>query len=210
MKFIVAKKVEMTQRFRDNGDVVPVTVLKVDPCVITQVKTKATDGYEAVQVGCGVVKKPAKAQIGHTKAIGHAFKHYQEFRLDEPATMAVGDNLALEQFVPGEFVHVTGESKGKGFQGVVKRHHFRGGPASHGHKDNLRMPGSIGAGGMQRVLKGVKMAGRMGGEQVSVHNLEVIEVDATQGTIAIKGAVPGAHGALITIHGGYSKKQAWN
>jgi large subunit ribosomal protein L3 len=210
MKFIVAKKVEMTQRFRDNGEVVPVTVLKVDPCVITQVKTKATDGYEAVQVGCGVAKKPAKAQLGHTKAIGNAFKHYQEFRLEEPATLAVGENLALEQFVSGEFVHVTGVSKGKGFQGVVKRHHFRGGPASHGHKDNLRMPGSIGAGGMQRVLKGVKMAGRMGGDQVTVHNLEVIEVDAAQGTIAIKGAVPGAHGTVIAVHGGFSKKQAWN
>jgi len=210
MKFIVAKKAEMSQRFRDNGEVVPVTLLKVDTCVITQVRDAEKDGYNAVQIGCGVAKKANKAQIGHTKDLGKAFKRYQEFRLDEPASLNVGDELATDQFSSGEFVHVTGTSKGKGFQGVVKRHCFRGGPASHGHKDNLRMPGSIGSGGVQRVFKGLKMAGRMGGEQVTVHNLEVIEVDAAKGIIAVKGAVPGAPGSSVVIRGGFEKKQSWN
>jgi large subunit ribosomal protein L3 len=210
MKFIVAKKVEMSQRFRDNGEVVPVTVLKADACTVTQVRNAAKDGYEAVQVGCGTAKKPARAQVGHTKVLGKSFKRYQEVRLEEPAALNIGDVVDLGQFVPGEFVHVTGTSKGKGFQGPVKRHGFHGGPASHGHKDNLRMPGSIGAGGIQRVLKGQKMAGRMGGDRVTVHNLEVVEVDAAQGMIALKGAVPGATGSSVVIHGGSDKKQSWN
>lgn len=209
MKFIVAKKVEMSQRFREDGNVVPVTVLKVDACVVTQVKGAEKDGYEAVQVGCGEIKKGKKPQVGHTASLGKVFKDYREFRLGEPATMKVGDSLDLTQFQPGEFVHVTGVSKGKGFQGVVKRHGFSGGPASHGHKDNLRMPGSIGSGGVQRVFKGLKMGGRMGGEQVTVHNLEVIEVDAAKSTIAVKGAVPGAHGSAVAVFGGYSEKQSW-
>lgn len=210
MKFIVAKKAEMSQRFRDGGEVVPVTLLTVGPCTVTQVRTVEKDGYEAIQVGCGTPKKPAKAQVGHTKSLGQAFKEYQEFRLEEPATIAVGDKIDLAQFVPGEFVHVTGVSKGKGFQGPVKRYGFRGGEATHGHKDNARMPGSIGATGAQRVFKGTRMAGRMGGDRVTVHNLEVIEVDPTAGTIALKGAVPGARGTTLAVHGGYSEKQHWN
>jgi large subunit ribosomal protein L3 len=210
MKFIVAKKAEMSQRFRDNGDVVPVTLLRVEPCVVTQVRSQEKDGYEAVQVGSRLTKKAAKPQLGHTKDLGHAFKHYQEFRLDGAADLKVGDEIKLGQFTMGEFVHVTGTSKGKGFQGVVKRHGFKGGPASHGHKDNLRMPGSIGSGGVQRVFKGLRMAGHMGSEQVTVHNLEVIEVDAANGIIALKGAVPGAPGSTVLIRGGFDKKQSWN
>jgi large subunit ribosomal protein L3 len=210
MKFIIAKKLEMSQRFKENGTVVPVTLLQTGPCVITQVKTKEKDGYDAVQVGFTEDEKPSLPQKGHTKAVGKAFKTYREIRLDGPSELKVGDVLDTAQFANGEFVHVMGVSKGKGFQGVVKRHHFRGGPATHGHKDNLRMPGSIGSGGMQRVFKGLRMGGRMGGDQVTVKNLEVIEIDAKKGIIAVKGAVPGAVGAVLELTGGNAKKESWN
>lgn len=210
MKYVIAKKLEMSQRFRDNGNVVPVTLLEVGPCTVTQVRTKEKDGYDAVQVGCGIDEKPNLPAKGHTKGLGKAFEILKEFRLDGPSGQNVGDIVDASQFVAGEFVNVIGVSKGKGFQGVVKRHHFRGGPATHGHKDNLRMPGSIGSGGMQRVFKGLRMGGRMGGDQVTVKNLEVIEVDAAKGVIAVKGAVPGAFGALLTLTGGHTKKESWN
>lgn len=209
MKFILAKKLEMSQRFRDNGNVVPVTLLSVGPCTVTQVRTQEKDGYDAIQVGCGTDEKPNMPQKGHTKALGKAFAIYKEFRLDAPSTHAVGDVIDAGQFTPGEFVDVIGTSKGKGFQGVVKRHHFGGGPATHGHKDNLRMPGSIGSGGMQRVFKGLRMGGRMGGDQVTVKNLEIVEVDLTKGIVAVKGAVPGAYGTELVISGGYAKKHTW-
>ncbi len=209
MKFILAKKLEMSQRFKDNGTVVPVTLLRAEPCVVVQVKTKEKDGYDAVQVGSGVEKRPTKPMQGHTKAVGKAFKTLRELRLSAPSEMKVGDTIDASQFVAGEFIDVVGTSKGKGFQGVVKRHHFAGGPASHGHKDNLRMPGSIGSGGMQRVFKGLRMGGRMGGEQVTVKNLEVVDVDAANGVVAIKGAVPGAIGGTVVLAGGYAKKESW-
>ncbi len=209
MKFIIAKKIEMSQRFKENGTVVPVTLLAAAPCVVTQVRTKEVDGYDALQVGTIEEEKPNLPMKGHTKAVGKAFKEVMEFRLDAPSDLKVGDVIDAATFVSGEFVDVTGVSKGKGFQGVVKRHHFRGGPASHGHKDNLRMPGSIGSGGMQRVFKGLRMGGRMGGEQVTVKNLEIVEADAVKGIIAVKGAVPGAFGAVLSLTGGYSKKKSW-
>ncbi len=210
MKFLLATKLEMSQRFRENGNVLPVTLLSVGPCTVTQVRTKETDGYDAIQVGCGIDEKPNMPKKGHTKDLGTAFKMYKEFRLEGPSTYKVGDVIDATQFIPGEFVDIMGISKGKGFQGVVKRHHFRGGPASHGHKDNLRMPGSIGSGGMQRVFKGLRMGGRMGGDQVTVKNLEVVEVDAAKGIIAVKGAVPGAYSTDLVITGGYEKKQSWS
>jgi large subunit ribosomal protein L3 len=210
MKFIIAKKLEMSQRFKENGAVVPVTLLQAGPCVVTQVKTKEADGYDAIQVGFSEEEKPNLPQKGHTKAVGKAFQTYREIRIDGATDLKVGDTLDASQFATGEFVHVMGVSKGKGFQGVVKRHHFRGGPATHGHKDNLRMPGSIGSGGMQRVFKGLRMGGRMGGDQVTVKNLEVIEVDAAKGILAVKGAVPGAFGAILEIDGGNAKKESWN
>lgn len=209
MKFILAKKLEMSQRFRDNGNVVPVTLLSVGPCVVTQVRTKDKDGYDAVQVGAGEDDKPSLPQKGHTKALGKAFGIFKEFRLEGPSTLNVGDQIDANQFTPGEFVDIMGTSKGKGFQGVVRRHHFRGGPKTHGHKDNERMPGSIGAGGIQKVFKGMRMGGRMGGGQVTVKNLEIVEVDAAKGIIAVKGAVPGAYGAHLVITGGYSAKKSW-
>ena len=175
---------------------------------MTQLKTKENDGYDAIQLGFIEEKKPSKSEKGKTKITGKAFKVHREFPLLD-AEKKVGDLVDVSQFVPGEFVAVTGISKGKGFQGVVKRHHFRGGPASHGHKDNLRMPGSIGSGGMQRVFKGLRMGGRMGGDQITVKNLEVVEVNATSGIIAVKGAVPGAVGSIIMLSGGHTEKQSW-
>jgi len=210
MKFIIAKKIEMSQRFRADGTVVPVTLLQAGPCVVTQVKTQDKDGYSAVQLGLGKEKYPSKPQSGHLKPAGEMCKIVREFRVDGPVELAVGAKVDAAQFKPGEFVGVSGISKGKGFQGVVKRHHFRGGPASHGHKDNLRMPGAIGSGGMQRVFKGLRMGGHMGSDSVTVKNLEVIEVDAANNILAVKGAVPGARGAVLLVSGGHEAKQSWN
>ncbi len=211
MKFILATKIEMSQRFKENGTVIPVTLLAAADCVVTQVRTKEKDGYDAVQLGTGDDKRATLPEKGHVKALGGKVPAtLKEFRLDEAATLKVGDVIKASEFVPGEFVEVTGVSKGKGFQGVVKRHHFRGGPATHGHKDNLRMPGSIGAGGIQKVFKGMRMGGRMGGDQVTVKNLEVVEIDAEKGIIAVKGAVPGAYGTELVLCGGHTKKLSWN
>ena len=211
MKFIIAKKIEMTQRFKDDGTVVPVTLLQAGPCVITQVRTQETDGYDAVQVGFEEDAKPNKPAKGHAKAAGDkAFRTVREFRLEKAGDLKAGDTLEAGQFEPGDFVKVQGESKGKGFQGVVRRHHFRGGPAHHGHKDNLRMPGSIGSGGMQRVFKGLRMGGHMGTDTVTIRNLEIIDIDAKTGVIAVKGAVPGARGAVLLVVGGHKKKLSWN
>lgn len=210
MKFIIAKKLEMSQRFKDDGTVVPVTILQAGPCTVTQVKNQDNDGYVAVQVGFGEGKNPTKSVAGHVKPTGKVFKALKEFRVKDAAAFKVGDVIDASVFAPGEFVKVMGTSKGKGFQGVVKRHHFAGGPATHGHKDNLRMPGSIGSGGMQRVFKGLRMGGRMGGEQVTVSNLQVVEADAKNGTLVVRGAVPGARGATILVTGeGSTKKVAW-
>lgn len=210
MKFIIAKKLEMSQRFRENGNVVPVTLLQADDCVVTQVRTQEKDGYDAVQIGCGEEAHPNLPEKGHTKALGKVFAMLKEFRTEGPAALKAGDVVSAAQFAVGEFVDALGVSKGKGFQGVVKRHHFRGGPRTHGHKDNLRMPGSIGSGGMQRVFKGLRMGGRMGGDQVTVKNLEIVEVDAAKGILAVKGAVPGAFGATILLTGGHTEKKSWN
>lgn len=201
MKFIIGRKLEMSQRYRPSGEVVPVTLVKVEPCVITQVKTSETDGYVAVQVGTGSKKHLAKPQVGHLKPVAEHgdLATLREFRLDSVEGVEVGAVCDPESFVSGDVIDVTGLSKGKGFQGVVKRHHFRGGPATHGHKDNLRMPGSIGAGGHQHVHPGQRMAGRMGGDRVTVKNLEIVDVNVEAGLIAVKGAVPGARGATLLV-----------
>ncbi len=212
MKFIIAKKVGMTQRFREDGTVVPVTLLQADPCTVTQVKTDEKDGYSSVQVGFGVAKEKnlALAQRGHLKACGKQCRNTAEFRIDGEVELNVGDSITAEQFAAGEFIHVTATSKGKGFQGVMKRHGFKCSPATHGHKDQHRMPGSIAATGPAHVFKGTRMGGRMGGDQVTVKNLEIVDVDAGQGVLAIKGAVPGARGAVVVIRGGFDKRQSWN
>jgi len=197
MKCILAKKLEMSQVFRADGAVIPVTLVQAGPCVITQVKTKETDGYNAVQLGFLPTKHVAKPQEGHLKDL-EKFQVMREFRVEDPSAYKRGDVIEAATFAAGEEIDVRGTSKGKGFQGVVKRHGFHGHPASHGHKDQLRMPGSIGAGGVQHVLKGRRMAGRMGGEAITVKNLEIVEV-RDGGVLALKGAVPGARNSVIEI-----------
>jgi len=196
MKFILAKKIEMSQVFRPDGTVVPVTLLKAGPCVVTQVKDDPTDGYKAVQVGFLEAKKIAKPQEGHLKDLPK-LRMLREFRVDDVASVKRGDTIDASSFAAGDVVDVTGTSKGKGFQGVVKRHHFHGHPKSHGHKDQERMPGSSGAGGLQHVLKGTRKPGRMGGDTVTVKNLEIVEV--REGVLAVKGAVPGARNAVLEL-----------
>ena len=198
MAFILAKKIGMTQRFRDNGNVVPVTLVEAGPCVVAQVKTAPKDGYAAVQLAFGSAKHATKARAGHVKDLP-ANRTLKEFRIDDVAGLERGAVIEASTFAPGNVVRVTGVAKGKGFQGVVRRHGFRGGPASHGHKDNLRMPGSVGATFPQHIMKGLRMAGRMGGQKTTVENLEVVEVDATKHLIALKGAVPGSRGSLLLI-----------
>lgn len=197
MKFILAKKLEMTQVYRPDGAVVPVTLVQAGPCVVTQVKTVDKDGVNAVQIGFRLIKKLNQPEAGHLKDLP-LMADLRDFRVEEATEMKRGDAVEATVFQPGDMVNVTGVSKGKGFQGVVKRHHFHGHPTSHGHKDQERMPGSIGAGGPQHVFKGRRMAGRMGNEQVTVQKLEVVEV-RDGGILAIKGAVPGARNAVLEI-----------
>ncbi|MDP2790095.1 MAG: 50S ribosomal protein L3 [bacterium] len=198
MAFILAKKIGMTQRFHENGNVIPVTLVEAGPCVITQVKTADKDGYVAVQLGFGIAKHSTKARQGHVKDLP-AVRHLKEVRVDDAKDLARGTTIDASTFAVGNVVQVTGTAKGKGFQGVVRRHHFRGGPASHGHKDNLRMPGSVGATFPQHIMKGLRMAGRMGGQKTTVINLDVVEVDKAKNLIALKGAVPGSRGSLLLI-----------
>jgi len=197
MSFILGQKFEMSQRFDSSGKVVPVTILKILPCAITQVKTLEKDGYQAVQLGAGKTKKINKPLKGHLKNLG-IFRYLKEFPCPIEQ-FKKGQILDINLFQKGEKVKVTGTSKGKGFQGVVKRHGFSGGPASHGHKDQLRMPGSIGSKRIGPVAKGKKMAGRMGGERVTLHNLEIFEIDKDKNLLYLKGAVPGIRNSLLLI-----------
>lgn len=198
MKFILGQKIGMTQVFMPNGNVMPVTRVKAGPCQITQVKNDT----KAVQIGFGEIKEYRlnQAQLGHLKDLTPV-RRLHDFKNETVDGLSKGDVITVETFAAGDTVEVMGVSKGKGFAGVVKRHHFRGGPASHGHKDNLRMPGSIGAGGVQRVFKGMRMGGRMGGEQVTVKNLQIVEVHPETNELYVKGAVPGARNGFVTIQG---------
>ncbi len=198
MHYLIAKKIGMTRRFREDGTAVPVTVVEAGPCTVTQVKTKEKDGYQAVQLGYGKKRRANKPQAKQWGSSG-AFAMVAEFRTPKGEAVERGKVIDADTFAVGETVKVTGTSKGLGFQGVVKRHHFRGGPASHGHKDNLRMPGSIGATFPQHVMKGTRMAGRMGNERVSVKNLEVIDVVPDKHLILLKGAVPGPRNGYLLV-----------
>ena len=198
MKFILGTKKEMTRKFKDSGEIVPVTVVCAGPCFVTQVKTKEKDGYSAIQVGFGEKKKLKKPLSGHLKNLGK-FRWLKEFKIDENTEVNRGQKFDASIFNLGDIVDVAGTSIGRGFQGVVKRHDFAGGHASHGHKDQLRMPGSIGAGGPGRVFKGRRMAGRMGDEKTTIKNLEILDIDKDNNLIYIKGAVPGARGSFIEI-----------
>ena len=200
---LVGEKLNMTQIFDGNGNAVPVTLVRAHPNIVLQTKTKEKDGYEAVQVGIGTRKEKniAKPQKGHFKELGN-FAHVREFRTAEPHER--GSALDVTQFSEGDMVKVTGISKSKGFQGVMKRHGFHGAPGSHGTKHAHREPGSIGGGGGRaggRVVKGMKMAGRMGGDRVSVSHLRIVKIDAAEHTLAITGAIPGRRGTLVEIRG---------
>jgi large subunit ribosomal protein L3 len=202
MKFALAKKVNMTQVFGENGAVQAVTVLTLEPLVITQVKTKEKDGYTAVQVGGGTrrEKNVGKALMGHLKDLG-GLRDIKEFRMDDTSAYTRGDKVGSEVFEIGENITVSAISKGKGFQGVVKRHGFHGGPRSHGQKHSEREPGSIGGAGRDggRVAKGKRMAGRMGSDRVTVKNLKVVALDTESNTMLVSGAVPGRRGTLVEI-----------
>ncbi len=203
MKFILGRKLEMTQIFSESGVASPVTKVEAYPCTVVQVKTAEKDSYDAIQFGCGEKKEKniAKPQKGHMKGLGN-FRYLKELRMKaDLETAKRGDIVDASNFIAGDVIQVTASSKGKGFQGVVKRHGFHGSPASHGHKDQLRMPGSIGATGPAHVFKGTKMGGHMGNEQVTVKNLEIIEVDEKNNFIYIEGAVPGARNGLVIIQG---------
>ncbi len=199
---VIGKKVGMTQIFDENGLAVPVTVIKVDETVVTQVKTVETDGYNAIQVGTIAAKEKhlTKAQLGHFKKNNLSnYRHLQEFRVDNPADFKVGDKVELSVLDNVEKVDVTGKSIGKGFQGTVKRWNFGRGPMAHGSK-NHREPGSIGAGTTpSRVIKGKRMAGNMGNERVTITKLKLVKVDAANGLVLVKGSVPGCEGRLVTI-----------
>lgn len=199
---VIGKKLGMTTIFDDKGLAIPVTVIKVDPIVVTQVKTVKTDGYDAIQVGTVSAKEKhlSKAQIGHFKKNKlENFKHLQEFRIENPQDYTIGQQIEVSVLSDIAKVDVTGVSIGKGFQGTVKRWNFSRGPMGHGSK-NHREPGSIGAGTTPgRVIKGKHMAGNMGNEQVTITKLKLIKVDSENSLLLIKGAVPGPEGKLVTI-----------
>lgn len=199
-KFLLGEKLGMTQVFEDDGTVIPVTVLKVEPNVVVQVKTKEKDGYEAVQVGAGHKKKVTKPLKGHFKELGNLrfLKEHRSSTLNEQEVKA-GDKFDVSMFVPGDIVKVSGLSKGKGFAGVVKRHGFSGMPASHGAHSVLRHAGSIGQRFPQHTLKGMRMAGRTGGVKKTTRGLKVVRVDVENGLLALRGAVPGNKGGFLII-----------
>ena len=203
MAGIIGRKIGMTRVFDEVGKQIPVTVIEAGPCPVTYVRTEKDDGYAAVQLGFGVqkVKRAPRAETGHVAKAGLSVapRVLREFRLGPDQAIEVGQSLTVEQFEPGDRVKVTGTNKGKGFQGVVRRHGFTGRPASHGHPMS-RNPGSIGPGtDPSRVIKGKKMPGRMGGVRHTVINLQVVQVDPEHNLIFVKGGVPGARDSFVFI-----------
>lgn len=205
MKGILGKKVGMTQIFDDRGEIVPITVIEAGPCFVAQVKKPERDGYAAVQLGFEEVKpgRLTRPQMQHLQKSGvPAVRYLRELRIgeDEVASFQEGKKITVDIFQVGEYVDVTGTSKGRGFAGVMKRHGFRGGPITHGQSDRQRAPGAIGACKTPgRIFKGHRMAGRMGGERVTIQGLEVVMVDPERNLLAVRGAVPGANNGLLMI-----------
>ncbi len=196
---ILGKKVGMTQVFQDDGAVVAVTAIEAGPCTVTQIKTKAKEGYDAVQLGFGPAKRINRPQRGHLKKLG-PYKHLREFRVEDASKIQLGDSVDVGIFHPGDLVDVIGTSKGRGFAGVVKRYHFAGGSKTHGQSDRHRAPGSIGAGtDPGRVIKGLKMAGHMGDERVTVQKLQVVKADPERNLLLVRGAVPGPRNGLLIV-----------
>lgn len=201
MPAILAKKLGMTQRFAEDGRVERVTVLEAGPCHVTGIRTRERDGYEAVQLAFGEVRKKniSKPELGHLrKADAPPLRRVVEFR-DEAGELQVGEQVTADAFEPGQVVKISGVSKGKGFQGTIKRHNFSRGPASHG-SHNVRAPGSIGASATPaRVFKGTRGPGRMGGKRVTQRGLEVVEVSAEDNLLLVRGSVPGARGGIVEV-----------
>ncbi len=192
----MGKKIGMTQIFQDDGKVVPVTLIEAGPITVTQVRTKEKDGYEAIQIGYGKEKKPNKSKAGHLKDL-KPFNTLKETKMLSDKKR--GEELDVTSFNIGDIIKVSGISKGKGFQGVVKRHGFHGMPASHGAHHVLRHAGSIGQRFPQHTLKGMRMAGRMGGVRVTTRGLQIVAVDKENNSLAVRGAVPGRRGTLLEI-----------
>ena len=189
---LIGRKLGMTQVFNDEGLAVPVTVIEAGPCVVTQIRTVDKDGYEAVQLGFGIAKKLNKPQQGHVKASGHHVKTLREVKADDYSSIEVGQVFKADTFAEGDVIDVTGTSKGRGFQGGMKRHGFSGGPRTHGQSDRSRAPGSIGASATPgRVFKGMRMAGHMGHERVTVQKLKVVRVYPERNLLLVEGSVPG-------------------
>jgi large subunit ribosomal protein L3 len=196
---IMGRKVGITQIFRPDGTIVPVTVIQAGPCYVTQIRTKEKEGYEAVQLGFGEAKRLNKAERGHLKNLP-ALAVLREVEATEIDKIELGQKVQADIFEEGEKVDVTGQSKGKGFAGVVKRYHFRGGPKTHGQSDRLRARGSVGSTTTPgRVLKGTRMAGHMGCDRVTVQNLVVVQVDTERNLLLLRGAVPGGRNGLVII-----------
>jgi len=199
MKGILGRKQGMTRLFLENGVVEPISVVEAGPCMVTQVKTRQRHGYQAVQIGYEDPKKLNEAEAGHLKRVA-PFRHLREFRVDDLGDAQIGQPINVGVFQPGDIVDVVGISKGKGFAGGVKRHHFKGGPKTHGQSDRHRAPGSIGAGTTPgRVFKGTPMAGHMGDRRVTATNLTVVRVNTERNLLLLRGSVPGAKNGLLVI-----------
>jgi large subunit ribosomal protein L3 len=203
MAGLIGRKLGMTQLFAETGAAVPVTVIEAGPCPVTQVKTRESDGYDAVQVAWGQVKaaRSKKAELGHAQKAGldYAPRTLNEFRVGSPEEYEVGQSLTVEQFAEGDRIKVIGRTKGRGFQGVVKRHGFRGRPSTHGHPRS-RNPGSLGPGtNPSRVIKGKKLPGQMGDRQQTLRNVRVERVDPEKNLIFVRGPVPGSRNSLVLI-----------
>lgn len=204
MKGIIGKKVGMTQIFDDNGNVIPVTVIQAGPCFVTQIRSDEKDGYAAVQLGYGETKaqRLTKGQLGHLKRNNlPALRYLREFRLKNgDVDVQEGQELKADVFTTGDRVDIIGTSKGRGFAGTIKRHHFHRQPKTHGQSDRERAPGSVGATTTPgRTYKGQRMAGRMGGDRVTAENLEVVVVDVARNLLAVRGSVPGANDGIVMI-----------
>ena len=204
---IIGRKLGMSQIFEDDGKAEAVTTVEAGPCTVIQVRTGNKEGYDAVQLGFGEAKRLNSPQRGHLKELGQ-FRYLREFRVDDTEGIQIGDKFDVSLFEAGDLIDVTGVSKGKGFAGVVKRHHFAGGPKTHGQSDRHRAPGSIGATTTPgRVFKGMRMAGHMGGERTTVRKLEVFQTDPERNLLLVKGAVPGAKNGLLLIRKAGKRKQ---
>lgn len=212
MKAIIGKKLNMSQAVTTAGVRIPVTRIKAGPVVVTAVKTADTDGYQAIQIGFGEVKKMTRGLQGHLKSSKASPRLLREVRLNRAEDLEVGTVLKVaDVFHKGEVVDVTATSKGKGFAGTIKRHGFHGGPKTHGQSDRHRAPGSIGSGTTPgRVLKGKKMSGRMGGDQVTTQGLEVISIESEEGILVVKGAVPGPTGGVVFITKSDKKRKIYH